>query len=148
MLTRAGVAKRLGKSIATIRRMEGVELHPVRDEHGVYRFDPDEVDRVGSPPNGEPSNAARMDEFLRWQQDRREDSSPRQPATPLELNGLAEMRQLAEQMRRDAEIATRERQHAESLRAFEQRRRAEEDTDWEEFREQLEEFVGLLDGED
>jgi hypothetical protein len=28
MLTRASVAKRLGRSIATVRRMEGNELHP------------------------------------------------------------------------------------------------------------------------
>ena len=46
MLTRSQVAKRLGKSIATIRRMEGTELFPTRDARGVYRFDPKEVDQV------------------------------------------------------------------------------------------------------
>jgi hypothetical protein len=46
MLTRSGVAKRLGKSIATVRRMEGHELHPVKDENGVHRFDPEEVAEV------------------------------------------------------------------------------------------------------
>jgi len=44
MLTRSGVAKRLGKSIATVRRMEGMELHPTRGSNGVHLFDPDEVD--------------------------------------------------------------------------------------------------------
>src|SRR5882724_5400885 len=44
MLTRSGVAKRLGKSIATVRRMEGAELHPIRGANGVHLFDPDEVD--------------------------------------------------------------------------------------------------------
>jgi hypothetical protein len=44
MLTRSGVAKRLGKSIATVRRMEGLELHPTRGSNGVHLFDPDEVD--------------------------------------------------------------------------------------------------------
>lgn len=48
MLTRAGVAKRLGKSIATVRRIEGVELHPTSDERGVHHFDPDEVDAVAT----------------------------------------------------------------------------------------------------
>lgn len=43
-----GVAKRLGKSIATVRRMEGIELHPARDERGVHRFDPDEVEAVAN----------------------------------------------------------------------------------------------------
>ena len=46
MLTRSGVAKRLGKSIASVRRMEGVELFPTRDVRGVHRFDPGEVGRV------------------------------------------------------------------------------------------------------
>ena len=45
MMTRAQVAKRLGKSIATVRRLEGVALHPVVDADGVHWFDPDEVER-------------------------------------------------------------------------------------------------------
>ena len=48
MLTRAGVAKRLGRSIATVRRLEGVELHPWVDERGVHRFDAAEVELVRS----------------------------------------------------------------------------------------------------
>lgn len=46
MLTRSGVAKRLGKSLATVRRMEGFELHPRKNQAGVHLFDPAEVDRV------------------------------------------------------------------------------------------------------
>jgi len=46
MLTRGQVAKRLGKSIATVRRMEGRELHPRRDAGGVFRFDSVEVDAL------------------------------------------------------------------------------------------------------
>ena len=53
MLTRSDVAKRLGKCIATVRRMEGVELHPVRDERGVNRFDPDEVEAAAAGRAGE-----------------------------------------------------------------------------------------------
>lgn len=45
MLTRIQVARRLGRSIATVRRLECV-LHPVRDEGGVYRFNAGKVDRV------------------------------------------------------------------------------------------------------
>src|SRR5215471_18614202 len=48
MLTRGQVAKRLGKSIATVRRLEGVELHPQRDAGGVLRFDAREVQRVAT----------------------------------------------------------------------------------------------------
>jgi hypothetical protein len=43
-VTRKQVAARLGKSIATVRRIEGVLLHPVRNARGVHRFDPDEVE--------------------------------------------------------------------------------------------------------
>jgi len=56
MLTRAGVAKRLGKSIATVRRLEHVELHPLRDARGVFRFREEEVERVArrqARPSGE-----------------------------------------------------------------------------------------------
>lgn len=46
MLTRAGVAKRLGRSLATVRRMEGTDLHPDVDDRGIHRFDPAEVEEV------------------------------------------------------------------------------------------------------
>jgi len=43
MLTRSQVARRLGKSVATVRRLEGMELYPRRDWRGVWRFDEAEV---------------------------------------------------------------------------------------------------------
>jgi hypothetical protein len=46
MVTRAGVAKRLGLSIASVRRMEGRELHPWTDERGVHQFDANEVEQL------------------------------------------------------------------------------------------------------
>lgn len=42
-LTRAEVAKALGCSIPTVRRMEGTTLHPREGADGVHRFDPLEV---------------------------------------------------------------------------------------------------------
>lgn len=42
-LTRAEVAKALGCSVPTIRRLEGKTLHPTEDSEGVHRFDPLEV---------------------------------------------------------------------------------------------------------
>jgi hypothetical protein len=44
MLTRIQVARRLGKSVATVRRMEGTDLHPHVDIGGIHRFDGHEVD--------------------------------------------------------------------------------------------------------
>jgi hypothetical protein len=46
MLSRIEVARRIGKSVATVRRLEGVELHPRRDSSGVHRFSLDEVERL------------------------------------------------------------------------------------------------------
>jgi hypothetical protein len=48
MLSRIEVARRIGKSVATVRRLEGVELHPTRDSSGVHRFDVDEVERLAA----------------------------------------------------------------------------------------------------
>ncbi len=51
-LTRSEVATVLRVSIATIRRWQGKELHPRRDDTGAYLFDPQEVEavRVRRPP--------------------------------------------------------------------------------------------------
>ncbi len=46
MLTRRQVAGRIGRSIATVRRLEGSKLHPVVTTNGVRLFDPKEVDEV------------------------------------------------------------------------------------------------------
>lgn len=47
-MTRQQVARLLGKSVATVRRLEGVLLHPVEDGKGVWRFDPDEVEQLSA----------------------------------------------------------------------------------------------------
>jgi hypothetical protein len=50
-MTRRQVAQRLGKSVAAVRRLEGVLLHPATDAKGIHRFDTNEVealvDRIG-----------------------------------------------------------------------------------------------------
>lgn len=43
-LTRSKVARRLGVSVTTLRRMEGTLLHPQTGEGGVRMFDADEVE--------------------------------------------------------------------------------------------------------
>jgi len=45
-MTRKQVAQRLGKSIATVRRLEGVLLHPTLDSVGKHHFDADEVEEL------------------------------------------------------------------------------------------------------
>ncbi len=46
MLTRSQVARRIGRSIATVRRLEGTKLHPLVTSNGVRLFDPKEVGDV------------------------------------------------------------------------------------------------------
>lgn len=45
-MTRKQVAQRLGKSIATVRRLEGVLLHPTLDSSGKHHFDADDVEAL------------------------------------------------------------------------------------------------------
>ncbi len=45
-MTRKQVADRLGRSLATVRRLEGDLLHPRRDARGVHHFDRAEVETV------------------------------------------------------------------------------------------------------
>jgi hypothetical protein len=49
-LTRIQVARRLGKSIATVRRLEGRVLFPSRDWRGVHLFDDWEVEQLRERP--------------------------------------------------------------------------------------------------
>jgi hypothetical protein len=46
-LTRTAAARKLGVSVATVRRREGTTLHPITDDKGVRRFDPAEVEVLG-----------------------------------------------------------------------------------------------------
>jgi hypothetical protein len=48
MLTRSAVAKKLCRSLATVRRLEGTELFPWRDSRGVHWFDEADVERVAA----------------------------------------------------------------------------------------------------
>ena len=45
-MSRRQAARRLGKSLTTIRRIEGVLLHPDVDSRGVHRFREEDVDRL------------------------------------------------------------------------------------------------------
>ncbi|HEY4181994.1 MAG TPA: hypothetical protein VGM90_34360 [Kofleriaceae bacterium] len=59
-LTRDDVAKRLGVSISTVRRLEGSRLHPLIDEKSVRRFKASDVERVAKELEAEqrsPRNA-------------------------------------------------------------------------------------------
>jgi hypothetical protein len=67
MLTRLAVARRLGKSVATVRRMEGTDLHPTIDARGVHWFAECDVEEVAMRlANGEPTEGSVGDDAP-WQ---------------------------------------------------------------------------------
>lgn len=71
-MTRSQVAQRIGRSIATVRRLEGVELHPVRDATGVYLFDPADVeDFLGRRQEAARWNVPASGDWKRWLHDER-----------------------------------------------------------------------------
>lgn len=122
MMTRSQVAKRLGKSIATVRRMEGHELHPTKDERGFNRFDPSEVEAVargGRSPvrEAKPHRTAELDQFHdgsddddgwlhRWRAERearaqRHEQERKEAEERREQARLEEEREAEEQVRAD-----------------------------------------------
>jgi hypothetical protein len=114
MLTRAGVARRLRKSIATVRRMEGLDLHPTVDGHGVHYFDVREVDAVRSrrPDSGERPPWPRA-------RDQRRSARPTEYEDAGDLDeerasseAVEEARRWAEQARADARAIREERDRA------------------------------------
>ena len=59
-LTRDDVAKRLGVSVSTVRRLEGARLHPLIDDKSVRRFKASDVERLAKELEAEqrsPRNA-------------------------------------------------------------------------------------------
>jgi uncharacterized protein YlxW (UPF0749 family) len=80
MLTRSQVARRLGRSLATVRRAEGKALHPTVDGRGVHRFDASEVDALAARllETGVLENSHDEDEYLEpTQRATREDDTAR-----------------------------------------------------------------------
>jgi hypothetical protein len=60
-LTRRTVANRLGVSVSTVRRMEGIDLHPYQDERGVWCFDGLEVEAIAAKQAPRPAKVRNSD---------------------------------------------------------------------------------------
>ena len=94
MLTRAAVAKRLGKSIATVRRLEGKHLFPFRDHRGVHRFSETQVDMVLDLMKSGTKLRGAQDEWLKLSPSERRRRRPLVPRT-----GGAERRRVRDAQR-------------------------------------------------
>lgn len=76
-LTRVEVARRLGRSIATVRRLEYRVLFPTRDDRGVLRFDESEVERARRDPG-----SLKLFARSRWLEDKVRDDCRKRAEMP------------------------------------------------------------------
>jgi fructose-1,6-bisphosphatase/sedoheptulose 1,7-bisphosphatase-like protein len=138
-MTRGQVARRLGKSLATVRRLEGVLLHPQRDARGVHHFDANEVDAL--------ADRIADGDVTVWQQLRGNDGDVEFPlghgacprCSEAEAKTEALQNELHEQQNRfERRLAEVQRQHEEQAMTYRAERL--------EFERELRSFVAALDG--
>jgi len=106
MLTRSAVAKKLGRSLATVRRLEGKELFPWCDNRGVHWFDEADVERVAARLARGAVPAAQG----AWLRKRRRHShesavDPRRRETREPSDSVADLRAENERLRRELDDA-------------------------------------------
>ncbi len=140
-MTRGQVAKRLGKSLATVRRIEGVLLHSTQDSQGVHRFDPDEVETLAR--RIEAGDVA-LWQSLRDAGDRGEhsiDSEPRAAAA-----AISDLERQVEALRDQLENErVRHGRELAALRAENERERQQRQAEHREFELQAAELIAVLD---
>lgn len=135
-MTRKQVAQRLGKSIATVRRLEGVLLHPAPDPRGRVHFDGSEVEQlVGAMERGE---------VTLWQH-------MRGTSEPLEGEPMPVSKYCADCNERERELSLvraelaeegrRHRRELESVRAERDRDREAHRTEQQQLERELRRFV-------
>ena len=155
-ITRGEVAKLLGKSVATVRRMEGSELHPTVDTKGVNRFAPDDVARVAAQKQKSSRTTTRssrtewFDDELKLRKENDEYWARRKEQREREFaeweSGEGERRRAAEQWQRDRQakaIEESERTREETARRASAERASR---DSRGLRTQAAELLGGIDG--
>ena len=138
-MTRREVAKRLGKSVAAVRRLEGVHLHPARDSRGVHHFDEDDVEALAvRVSSGEVSIWREIAPTADFDGEAPRHSSCQQcAALEVQLTGL---RQQLERQRRtyDHEI--------DVLRVARDRERTQNATERRQLDRELRELIATIEG--
>lgn len=105
----------MGKSIATVRRIEGVLLHPRQDARGIRHFDPKAVEALVKDV-AEGTASLIPDLPSRWVSDhaRRDDANECERCVVLSA-GIEQLRTELDEQRREHRLAI-ERLHAERER--------------------------------
>ncbi|MEO8184208.1 MAG: hypothetical protein ABI895_35760 [Deltaproteobacteria bacterium] len=128
MLTRTQVARRLGKSLATVRRLEGAQLHPHVDANGVHRFEVREVELLArrlDAPRARPDGVSMgFDPGPRWLRqpvalDEGADELEVHPTASRCGSHLEEIARLQEQVRALEQALAQQKSNAESEAAGE-----------------------------
>jgi hypothetical protein len=135
-MTRREVAKRLGKSVAAVRRLEGVHLHPARDSRGVHHFDEDEVEAL--------AERVSSGEFSIWREiavDFERDSPPPSGCRHCSAreNQLAGLRQQLERQRRTYA------QELVAVRSERDRERAQNATERRQLDRELRDLIATIE---
>jgi hypothetical protein len=143
-LTRTQVAKRLGVSVATVRRMEGKELHPTKDENGVRLFEPAEVESIGAarspgPPTPSSSGILAATVFTMLDQKKTLREIVIALKAPPEV-----IRALYREWSMDLTTGEKERRRAE-LHAAEEQQRRQMEAEEERYRKQAEREQARID---
>ncbi len=137
-MTRRQVAKRLGKSVTTVRKLEGVLLHPRQDARGVHWFDGEEVDALARDMQAGDVSAWRE---IRDAGDDEQDPSEFQIDERSRVEDLErEVRQLQEQL---FDQARRHRQEVQTLELDHARALAEMKASVREFEREARQFLEL-----
>jgi hypothetical protein len=141
-MIRRQVAQRLGKSLATVRRIEGVLLHPIQDAHGVHRFDHEQVETLAQGiESGRITlwQALQRTPKVKSEGDFELDQRDEEPARSELESQVGVLREELEDERQ------RHRREIEALHAQHERDRAQRDAERREFEAQLAEFMAVVD---
>ena len=139
-MTRGQVAKRLGKSLATVRRIEGVLLHSVQDSYGVHRFDDAQVEALAGRLEG---GKITLWQALRGNADKggSDLDFEQRDAAPV----LSNMENQVQALRNELEeLRRRHRREIVALQAEHERERIEHIAERREFETDVAEFMAAL----
>ncbi|HKO46071.1 MAG TPA: hypothetical protein VJV79_00020 [Polyangiaceae bacterium] len=137
-MTRKQVAQRLGKSIATVRRIEGLLLHPRQDARGVRRFDPRAVEALAKDV-AEGTVSLVPDLPSRWVSDHARDDANECERCVVLTASIEQLRTELDEQRREHRLAI------ERLQTECERKAAAYEAEAKELVAQVEELLATID---
>jgi hypothetical protein len=138
-MTRQQVAKRLGKSLVTVRRLEGGCLHPRQDSRGVHHFRTEEVEALVED--------IEQGRISLWQELWQEHEAVTADERFEECDGCTALRKKVKALRGQFDEQSADHQRAiESLEHARARERAKYESEAHELVDRLEGLLEVLEG--